>query len=199
MVPVLSAWKGLSIGWRIASIAAPILLLVALWGWGWLAGRASCQEDHHAEMMAQAVNVSEHTVNRAESQQDVAAEHQAKRDAQEPQVRVIEREVIKYVQKNTTPCILSPEYIDLADRLIQLQPRAESGVPETDAASPSLEALRTATVTTNQLLLAFTELSNARLRDLGVIEEMQDSDAARFADEMRFWLSLPPQARGEAD
>ena len=199
MVPVVTAWKGLSIGWRIATVVAPIALLFALWFWGWLAGRASCQEDHHAEMMAQALNVSEHTISKAENQQDVAEKHQAKREAQEPKMRVIEREVIKYVQANKKPCVLSPEYIALVDRLTELQRPAESGVHEADEISSAPGDVQSAASSTNQLLLAFTELSNARLRDLGIIAEMQDSDAARYADEMRFWLGLPPQARGESE
>lgn len=195
----MTAWKGLSLGWRIATVVAPVLLLAALWGWGWLAGRESCQHEHHVEMMRQAVAVSEHAATRAESQDAVEARHQEKRAAHAPKIRTVVKEVIKYVQADQTPCLLSPEYIDLVDRLTELQSGSESRVSETDAIADPSEELPAATASTTQLLLAFMELSRARLNDLGVIAEMQDSDAARYRDELRFWLGLPPQARGEPE
>lgn len=199
MVPVLSAWKGLSIGWRIATIVAPILLLAAIWGWGWFAGRESCQDAHHAEMMAQAVSVAEHTIARSEGQETVDEQHQVKETAREQKERVVVKEVIKYVQAKKEPCVLDAEYVRLVDELSQLRESANSGLPEAEAPAGGGEELQAERTTVSQLLLAWVALSNARQRDAGMIQYMQASDAARYANEMRFWMGLPAEARGESE
>lgn len=197
MLPaVWGAVKAASLGQKAAVVGGVCLFLGGLFLWGWISGKASCEKQHRIEMMTQAMAVAEHTIERDDALDAVEETHQRQEDQREAQERVVYREVIKYVQAPKKSCLLDPEYSRIVDELLELRTSAESRVLEAGAIPPGGEELQTERASTTQLLLAFTALSNARNRDVGMIEYMQNLDAVRYAKEMRFWLSLPTEARG---
>lgn len=198
MLPaVWGAVKAASLGQKAAVVGGFCLLLSGCVVFGWFKGKASCEKSHQIEMMAQAMAVAEHTIDREDALDAVEEAHQKIEDQREARERVVYREVIKYVQAPKKSCLLDPEYVRLVDQLLELRTSSESRVLEADTVSPGSEELHAAHVSTDQLLLAFTALSNARERDVGMIERMKSLDAVRYAKEMRFWLDLPPEARGD--
>lgn len=200
MLPaILAAAKAATIAQRLILIGAIIGIALALFGWGFLSGKESCEEKHQAEMVAQAINVAEHTVARSEAIDKVEESREAIKRQQAEPVKEVLREVVRYVQVKHTPCELEPEYVALVNRITELQHAAESRVPETRSGTTGAEELQAQRATTAQLLLAYLAAVHGKLEADGIIEYWQQYDAARYANEMKFYNSLPADLRGESE
>lgn len=197
MIPaILAAWKAAATGKRIASIVAPIVLVVSLMGWAYHKGKAACERAHTVEMVTQALDVADHTIAKAEQLDQTAARH-SRRTAQREQDRdALQREVTNYAQRPKTTCDLDTEYIALLERLVELHPGPEGGVLEADPGAAGADELQAARVTTTELLRAFQALSAARARDVEALTYWREWETARYASEMEWYQGLPPESRG---
>lgn len=197
MLPAI--WGGIkaaSIGQRVGVFGFLAALLVGLFTWGWFAGKSSCETAHKLELLQQALAVGTYTAARDQATEQADEAHQAREAKRETAERIVYRKVVTYVQAPEKNCLLDPEYVRLVDELMELRTDSESRVLEAEPVATGSEELQAERAGTTQLLLAFTALSNARNRDAGMIQFMQEADAARYDKEMRFWNNLPPEARG---
>lgn len=197
MLPaVWGAVKTASVGQKAATVGVLCALAGGLFLWGWFAGKSSCETAHKLELLKQALAVGTYTAARDTATEQADEAHQAREAQRETAERIIYRKVVQYVQAPEKNCLLDPEYVRLVDELMELRSGSESRVLEAEPVAPGSEELQAERAGTTQLLLAFTALSNARNRDAGMIQFMQESDAARYDKEMKFWNSLPLDARG---
>ena len=195
MIPAIFAAAKAATWAQRGSIAGVIVgVVAAVFGWGYLKGYSSCEKNYDQEILAQAVDRGKHEASKAEALDAVEERHDVKERQAEQQTKVVTHEVIKYVEKSK-PITLDPEYQRLAERVRELQRDAENRVSQTDAATAEVAELRAAQITTNQLLLADTELANARGEDLKLIGFVKDWEKTRYAAEMAFYEGLPVEAR----
>lgn len=199
MIPaILAAAKAATWAQRGISAGIVIGVISAVFGWGYLKGYSSCEKSYSQEILAQAMDAKEHEAKKAESLDAVEERHDVRERSTDQQTKVVTHEVIKYVEK-AKPVILDPEYQRLADRVRELQRDAENRVSQADSAALEITELRAAQITTNQLLLAYTELANARGKDLELIGFLKDWESTRYAAEMAFYEKLPREARDRED
>lgn len=195
MIPaILAAAKAAT--WAQRGIVAGVIVgtLAAVFGWGYLKGYSSCEKNYDQTIIAQALDAKGHEAAKAEALDAVEERNDVKERQADQQTKVVTHEVIKYVEK-TRPVTLDPEYQRLAERVRELQRDAENRVSQADAATAEVAELRAAQITTNQLLLAYTELANARGEDLKLIGFLKDWEKTRYAAEMAFYEGLPLEAR----
>lgn len=199
MIPALFAavktatWaqRGIGLG-IVAGVVGAIF-----WG-GYLKGYASCEKNYDQTILAQAIDRGQHEASKAEALEAVEERHDVKERQAEQQTKVVTNEIIRYVEKSK-PITLEPEYQRLAERVRELQRDAENRVSQADAATAEVAELRAAQITTNQLLLAYTELANARGEDLKLIGFLKDWEKTRYAAEMAFYDGLPLEAKDRED
>lgn len=186
--------------WAQRGIASGVVVgvLAVVFGWGYLKGSSSCEQRHSQAVLAQAIDAKQHEAQKAESLDAVEERHDVKEREADQRTKVVTHEVIKYVEKSK-PVTLDPEYQRLIERVRELQRDAENRVSQTDAATAEVAELRAAQITTHQLLLAYTELANARGEDLKLIGFMKDWENTRYAAEMAFYEGLPVEARDRED
>lgn len=195
MIPaIFAAAKAATWGQRGIVAGAVVGAVTMIFGWGYLKGVSSCEQSHSQAVLAQAIDAKEHEAQKAESLDAVEERHDVKEREADQQTKVVTHEVIKYVEKSK-PITLEPEYQRLAERVRELQRDAENRVSQADAATAEVAALRAAQITTNQLLLAYTELANARGEDLKLIGFLKDWEHARYVAEMAFYEGLPVEAQ----
>lgn len=199
MIPALLA-AAKAATWAQRGIVAGVIVSVVavVFGWGYLKGYSSCEKSYNQTILAQAIDRGQHEASKAEALEAVEERHDVKERQAEQQTKVVTHEVIKYVEK-TKPITLDPEYQRLAERVRELQRDAENRVSQADAAPAEVAELRAAQITTNQLLLAYTELANARGEDLKLIGFLKDWERTRYAAEMAFYEGLPVEARDRED
>lgn len=199
MIPALLA-AAKAATWAQRGIVAGVIVSVVagVFGWGYLKGYSSCEKSYDRTIIAQAIDRGQHEASKAEALEAVEERHDVKERQAEQQTKVVTHEVIKYVEK-TKPITLDPEYQRLAERVRELQRDAENRVSQADAATAEVAELRAAQITTNQLLLAYTELANARGEDLKLIGFLKDWEKTRYAAEMEFYKGLPVEVRDRED
>jgi len=199
MIPaILAAAKASTWAQRGITAGVVVGVLLASFGWGYLKGYSSCQKSNDGKILAQSIDRGKHEAAKAEALDAVQERHDVKERQAEQQTQVVTHEVIKYVEK-TKPITLDPEYQRLAERVRELQRDAENRVSQADAATAEATELRAAQITTNQLLLAYTELANARGEDLKLIGFLKDWEQTRYTAEMAFYQGLPVEARDRED
>lgn len=200
MVPaVFGAWKAASMGWRIASIVTPIVIVLSLMGWAYHKGKVACEKSHTAEMVAQALDVADHTVAKSEHLDEVAARHEQRTSQQSTARAELEREVGSYVQNPKTTCDLDAEYVALLERIIELHPTSQGGVSQANPSPTGAPAVPAPSVTTTELLRAFHDLTDARRDDVEALMYWKEFDATRYSAEMRWYHGLSPESRGEVE
>ncbi len=199
MVPaILGAMKAAN--WTQRGIMAGVVVgaFAAVFAWGYIKGHASSETTRDAAILDQALDVGRHEAAKAEALAKVEETHDEKERKAEQERQVVTHEIVKYVQV-AKPIELDPKYIALLDRLHRMQRDAEDRVSQADPSSHESEGVRAAQITTNQLLLAYTELVNARGKDLELIEFVKEFEERRYAAEMEFYNGLPATARAQAD
>lgn len=199
MIPaILAAAKAAT--WAQRGIVAGVIVatLAAVFGWGYLKGYASCEKSYDQTIIAQALDAKGHEAAKAEALDAVEERNDVKEREADRHMKVVTHEVIKYVEK-TRPVTLDPEYQRVLAELERVQRANEDRVPQANPASVETPELRAQTITTNQLLLAYTELVNARGEDLKLIGFLKDWEKTRYAAEMAFYEGLPLEARDRED
>ena len=200
MIPaMLAAWKAAATGKRIASIVAPIVLVASLMGWSYHKGKAACEKAHTVEMVAQALDVADHTIAKEEHLDQVAVRHEQRKRAESVAGDDLEREVERYANNTKTSCDLDAEYVALLERIIELHPSPQGGVPPAHAGSTGAAAVPAPSVTTTELLRAFHDLTDARRDDVEALKYFQEFDATRYESEMQWYKGLPAESSGEQE
>lgn len=116
----------------LAKLVSALLLVSLMWGWGYFKGRADMRTKWEASLARQAERSAAQIVEEATMAGEILAEHaRDSRDA-EVEARVIEREVIRYVQRPDAPCSVDPEFVRLFDELSRLPVLRSDGVPPAD-------------------------------------------------------------------
>lgn len=197
MIPaIFGAVKALTLAQKAIGAGIIVAILGGTYGLGWLKGVASCENKQAHDILAQALDVGKHEAAKAETLAKVEEQHDVKERQTDKQAQVVTHEIIKYVEK-TKPIELDPRYRELLDRVQQLQRDAENRVSEAHTPAPEIDEVRAYKITTNQLLLAYNELSNARGKDLGMIEYCKAFEVNRYNGEMAFYDNLPATARAD--
>lgn len=195
MIPAIFAAAKAATWAQRGTITGIIVGVVAgVFGWGYLKGYSACEKNYDQTILAQAVDRGQHEAAKAEALDAVEERHDVKERQAEQQTKVVTHEVIKYVEK-TKPITLDPEYQRLVAELERVQRDNENRVSQADPAPVETPELRAQKITTNQLLLAYTELVNARGEDLKLIGFLKDWERTRYAAEMAFYEGLPVEAR----
>ena len=189
--------QGLNLTQKLISFGVIVGIFLAVYAAGLYKGYAWCDAKNQQKNVNQAINVGDHTVERAEALDRVAEKHDDHEKQLEQKESDVALEVGNYVRSPHTAITLDPEYQRLVDRINELQSANQNRLHAADSSSAGAEKLRTAQATTDQLLLAWLSLSSARARDLEVIEHWKEYDAVRYQKEMNWYLGLPPSARGE--
>lgn len=186
--------------WTQRGITAGVVVgaLLAAFSWGYIKGHANSTTKHDAAMLDQALDVGKHEAAKAENLAKLEEKHDTQERQTEREQQVVTHEIVKYVQV-AKPVELDPQYIALLDELRRMQRDAENRVSQADAPTAEIDELRTYKITTNQLLLAYNELANARAKDLGMIGYCQEFEVNRYGSEMAFYNDLPATARADAD
>ncbi len=198
MIPAIwGGWKAASLGWKLGTTIGPLLLLGLVFGWGLLVGKDGCEDAHTEEMLAQSMDVTKHTEQKAEALASVADKHEDEYRSPKVQSEVIHHEVIKYIEV-AKPVDLEPRYVDLVNRIRELQRESENRVSETDLRQ-EIEKLRANEITSNQLLRGYEAIARARQRDLEMIDYAKTFDDVRYKEEMAFYEKLPREARDRED
>ena len=199
MIPaILAAAKAAT--WAQRGIVLGIVAGVvgAIFGWGYLKGYSSCEKNYDQTIIAQAIDRGQHEASKAEALEAVEERHDVKDREANQQIKVVTNEVIKYVEKSK-PITLDPEYQRVVAELERVQRNNENRVSQADPAPVETPELRAQKITTNQLLLAYAELVNARGEDLKLIGFLKDWERTRYAAEMAFYEGLPEEARDRQD
>lgn len=199
MIPAI--WGAMkAANWTQRGITAGVVVgtLLAAFSWGYLKGHASSTTQHDAAMLDQALDVGKHEASKAESLAKLEEKQDAKERQTEQEKQVITHEIVKYVQV-AKPVELDPQYIALLNELHRMQRDAEGRVSQAYTATAEIDELRAYKITTNQLLLAYNDLTNARRKDLGMIEYCKKFEVERYGSEMAFYHDLPATARADAD
>lgn len=139
----------------VAKIAAAGLLIASLWGWGYLTGRAHVQESWDASLAQQAMQTAKQVVAEATMSNQVLKEHATDLREAEAAARVLEREVIRYVQAPAKPCSVDPEFERLFDELSRMPEPAADPVPAPDAGAGEPAEPQETGVTTTEILQAY--------------------------------------------
>lgn len=199
MIPALFA-AAKAATWAQRGIVTGVIVgvVAGVFGWGYLKGYLSCEKNYNQSVLTQAIDAKQHEASKAEALESVEERHDVKERQAEQQTKVVTNEIIRYVEKSK-PITLEPEYQRLAERVRELQRDAENRVSQANAATAEVAELRAAQITTNQLLLAYTELANARGEDLKLIGFVKDWEKTRYAAEMAFYEGLPLEAKDRED
>lgn len=192
---IWGAFQALKLTEKAIVLGCILGILLALFGWGYLNGKFSCQLQHAEHITAQAIDVAERTMGRSEALETVNEKHADLETKHAEPEQIVTREVIRYVQAPKKNCQLDPEYVHLLDRVNQLQLTAQGRLSEADPGSGGAEDLHAARTATDQLLLAFLATVRGKLEDERIIEWWQEWDATRYKQEMQFYLSLPYYAQ----
>lgn len=199
MIPAIwGAMKAANWTQRGVTAGVVVVVLSAVFAWGYLKGHANSTTQHDAAMLDQALDVGKHEAAKAET----LAKLEERQDDQERQTeqekQVITHEIVKYVQV-AKPIELDPRYVALLNEHHRMQRDAEDRVSQANAPTAEIDELRAYKITTNQLLLAVNDIANARRKDLGMIEYCKKFEVERYGSEMGFYNDLPATARADAD
>lgn len=182
--------------WTQRGITAGVIVgvLSAVFSWGYIKGHSNSTAKHDAAMLDQALSVGKHEAAKAETLAKLEERQDQRERERSEQEKVVTHEVIKYVQV-AKPIELEPRYVALLNEHYRMQRDAEDRVSQANATIAEVDELRAYKITTNQLLLAYHELANARGKDLAVIADEKERERARYAAEMEFYNGLPATAR----
>lgn len=140
------------------AIVGGIVLVLAIYGiWCYSKGKAATQQAWDAAIAKQAQDSALQVIAEAQMSNAVLKDHAAAERHVETKLKIIEKEVVRYVTTTTNVCPLDTEFIRLYDELRRVLDTDEDGVPPADAsAGEFVESART-DVTTADILHALTE------------------------------------------
>lgn len=194
----VEGFKALKLGAKIGIIVGILALFAGTYGIGYLKGRSNCEVKQAKTVAAQAIDVAEHTMDRSEALQKTSEKHAIVEQVATIKESSVTQEVKTYVaQKKPEPCALDDDFMQLVDRVLELQSVPESRVFEADSSPVGIEELETAKRSTDQLLLAFLATVRGKLEAERMMAWFQDVDRTRYEEEMEFYLGLPVELRGE--
>lgn len=119
----------------IAKYAGIGLALASLWGWGYLTGRAHVQQAWDASIAEQAMKTANQVIAEAEMSNKVLKNHAEAERKIETKIKVIEKEVVRYVTTTTNVCPLDAGFVRLYDDLRGVLDTDEDGLPTADSSA----------------------------------------------------------------
>lgn len=104
---------------------------VLVFGWGYLKGSADVKQAWDASVAKQAAEVSQQVMKQATVSQQVLNDHANTEQQARERIKIVEKEVIKYVQSPNKPCVLEPPLVERFDAVSRVL-TDEDRVPAAD-------------------------------------------------------------------
>jgi hypothetical protein len=152
MIPALLAAKPLV---KYGVMAGVIVAVVGgLFSWGYLKGRSDMKEKWDAAIAEQAAESNKEVMAQAESTNTVLEQHAQAEQRVRERVQIVDREVVRYVQQTTKPCVLDPQLVELFDAISRV-PDDPERVPAADGSPGESVDPSSPGVSTDEVLQAY--------------------------------------------
>lgn len=150
------------------AIIGGILLLLTVFGvWCYAKGKAHVQTAWDASIAKQAQESALQVIAEAKMSNEVLKAHAEAERKIETEIRVIEKEVVRYVNTTTNVCPLDAGFVRLYDDLRGVLDTDEDGVPTADSSAGEPDEPSHPQATTAEILPALTEFV-ARVKSLAI-------------------------------
>ena len=147
-------------------VAAAVLVFVYIGGL--FHGRSMVQEAWDAAIAEQAIAAAAQVIDQAENTARVEVQYIKVKGETEIKTKIVNREVVRYVESPAQKCLLSPEFVRSFDLISSLSGPGEDGLPaasDTAGAAPEPSSPR---ITDVAVLRAY-EHAVVQLRDLWIV------------------------------
>lgn len=141
----------------LAKIVAAGLFFASIWGWGYLTGRAHVKQAWDAAISKQAQESALQVIAEARMTNEVLKDHAEAERNIETKIKVIEKEVVRYVSTTTNVCPLDAGFVRLYDDIRGVLDTDEDGLPAADASTGEPDESSDPQATAADILPALTE------------------------------------------
>lgn len=139
----------------LGKLAAVLVVVLALVGIGEWHGRRAVQQRWDAAIAQQAMASAAVVIQAAENTAAVETRYEEAAREQEARVRVVTREVVRYVQSPAEKCQASPELVRAVDAVSGLLDGAADGLPASASAAGAAPVENEAPITDAEILRAY--------------------------------------------